>query len=258
MEVVKTVGIIPARLQSSRLPEKLLLNETGRPLIEYVWQVAQKCPVLDDVIVATDSPRIQEAVTTFGGRAELTGEFPSGSDRVADVAKRFCPDADVVVNLQGDEPELEPSTIEALVSALSDSGSEMATVAAPLSDSDAINSPDCVKVVVSDAGRALYFSRSVIPFPRGEAVERTLETQAATPWLLHVGLYAYRRDFLLKLTSMPPSTLETLEKLEQLRALQAGASIAVAVIPKAAVGIDTAEDYAAFVKRLGGGTKACG
>ncbi len=246
---MRTVGIIPARLQSSRLPEKLLLNETGQPLIEYVWQVAQQCTALDEVIVATDSPRIQQAVTSFGGRAELTGEFPSGSDRVADIARRCCPDADVIVNLQGDEPELEVATIESLVSTLRESGSEMATVAAPLSDADAIQSPDCVKVVVSDDGNALYFSRSVIPFPRGTSVADTLKATAKTPWLLHVGLYAYQRDFLLRLTSMAPSTLEELEKLEQLRALQTGASIAVTVIPEAAVGIDTPEDYAAFVKR---------
>ncbi|APZ92189.1 3-deoxy-manno-octulosonate cytidylyltransferase [Fuerstiella marisgermanici] len=246
---MRTVGIIPARLQSSRLPEKLLLNETGRPLIEYVWQVAQQCTALDEVIVATDSPRIQEAVTSFGGRAELTGEFPSGSDRVADIARRCCPDADVIVNLQGDEPELEVATIDSLVTTLRESGAEMATVAAPLSDVDAIQSPDCVKVVVSDNGNALYFSRSVIPFPRGTSVADTLKAATATPWLLHVGLYAYRHDFLLRLTSMEPSTLEELEKLEQLRALQTGASIAVTVIPEAAVGIDTPEDYAAFVKR---------
>jgi 3-deoxy-manno-octulosonate cytidylyltransferase (CMP-KDO synthetase) len=248
---VNTVGIIPARLQSSRLPEKLLLNETGRPLIQYVWDVATQCRVLDEVIVATDSQRIKDVVTDFGGRAELTGDFPSGSDRVADVARRFCPDADVIVNLQGDEPELEVATLDALVAALSDSDAEMATIAAPVRDVDTIRSPDCVKVVVSDAGKALYFSRSVIPFPRGKTLEESLQ-ESATQWLLHVGLYAYRRDFLMKLTSMEPSSLEQLEKLEQLRALQAGASIAVAVIPEAAVGIDTAEDYAAFVQRIRG------
>lgn len=246
-----TVGIIPARLQSSRLPEKLLLAETGKPLIQYVWEVAQSCPVLDEVIVATDSDRIQNVVRDFGGRAELTGEHPSGSDRVAEVVRQYCPTAEFVVNLQGDEPELEAATIEALVQAIQASSAEMATVAAPIHEAEVVLSPDCVKVVVSDHGAALYFSRSPIPFPRGRSVADTLLASEVSPWLLHVGLYAYRTEFLLQLTSLPPSPLEELEKLEQLRALQAGATIAVAVIEEAAVGIDTAEDYAAFVRRTG-------
>lgn len=246
---MKITGIIPARLQSSRLPEKLLLKETGKPLLQYVWETATRSSVLDEVVVATDSPQIATVVETFGGRAEMTGEHPSGSDRVAEVVERACPDSDIIVNLQGDEPELEQSTIKALVEAIAGSEAEMATVAAPLSDSQAIHSPDCVKVVVSDKGRALYFSRSVIPFSRDADISEVLDRQTASPWLLHVGLYAYRRDFLLQLTRTPPSTLEQLERLEQLRALQSGASIAVAVTERAAVGIDTPDDYAAFVER---------
>ncbi len=246
---MNTVGIIPARLQSSRLPEKLLLNETGCPLIQYVWDVATKCRVLDEVIVATDSQRIKDVVTDFGGRAELTGDFPSGSDRVADVARGFCPDADAIVNLQGDEPELEVATLDALVAALSDSDAEMATIAAPVRDVDTIRSPDCVKVVVSDAGKALYFSRSVIPFPRGKTLEESLQ-ESATQWLLHVGLYAYRRDFLGWFAASPPSLLERTEKLEQLRAIEAGKKILVAAVGPAMPGIDTPEDLAAFRSRF--------
>lgn len=246
----KTVGIIPARLQSSRLPRKLLLKESGQPLIQYVWQVAQSCPVLDEVIVATDSREILDAVTGFGGRAELTGEHPSGTDRIAEVAARCCPDADVIVNLQGDEPELEPETVNRLVQALCDAGSEMATVAAPIRDADVVRDPNCVKVVIDHNARALYFSRAAIPFLREGDLSAALANGAESSWLLHVGLYAYRRDFLLRLTQMPPSSLELIEKLEQLRALQAGANIAVAIVPKAAVGIDTAEDYAAFLERV--------
>lgn len=249
---LKTVGIIPARLQSTRLPEKLLLSETGKPLIQYVWEVANGCSALDSVIVATDSERIRSAVESFGGRAEMTGDHPSGSDRIAEVARRCCPEAELIVNLQGDEPELEPSTIEALVQSIRNSASEMATVAVRIDDPAVVCSADCVKVVVNDLGNAMYFSRSTIPFPRGREVADVIAASDSSPWLLHIGLYAYRRDFLLRLTEMPPSSVEELEKLEQLRALQSGASISVAVVENGAVGIDTAEDYAAFVLRMNG------
>lgn len=245
----KTIGVIPARLASSRLPRKLLLDSTGKPLIQYVWEIAKQCPELDDVIVATDSEEIASAVTGFGGRAELTGEHPSGTDRVAEVVRRCCDEAAVIVNLQGDEPELECDTISGLVKALKESNAEMATVAAPMTDANAVSSSDCVKVVVNDLGQAMYFSRSAIPFCRDESVADTMESHRQSPWNLHVGLYAYRRDFLLKLTTMPTSSLEDLEKLEQLRALQSGATIQVATVPQAAIGIDTAADYAAFVSR---------
>lgn len=245
----KTIGIIPARLASSRLPHKLLLDSTGKPLIQYVWEIAKRCPELDDVIVATDSDEIATAVTAFGGRAELTGEHPSGTDRVAEVVRRCCDDATMIVNLQGDEPELECDTISALVQALQNTDAEMATVAAPMDDPDAVNSPDCVKVVVNDLGQAMYFSRSAIPFCRDASVADTMESHKESPWKLHVGLYAYRRDFLLKLTTMPTSSLEDLEKLEQLRALQSGATIQVVTVAEAAIGIDTPSDYAAFVSR---------
>lgn len=246
---LKTIGVIPARLASSRLPRKLLLDSTGKPLIQYVWEIANRCPELDDVIVATDSDEIAAAVTAFGGRAEMTGEHPSGTDRVAEVVQRCCEDADIIVNLQGDEPELECGTISALVQALKTTTAEMATVAAPMTDPENVVSPDCVKVVVNELGQAMYFSRSPIPFCRDESVSDTIEAHRESPWKLHVGLYAYHREFLLKLKSMPTSSLEDLEKLEQLRALQAGATIQVATVAEAAVGIDTLGDYAAFVSR---------
>ena len=244
---MKIVGIIPARLQSSRLPQKLLLNETGRPLIQYVWEIATASGAFSEVIVATDSREIYDVVQGFGGRAEMTAEHPSGTDRVAEVVRRCCADADIIVNLQGDEPELEESTITALVAAIVDSGHEMATVAATISDHETVLNPNCVKVVIDDLNRAMYFSRAPIPFCRDGQIEDVIQKVSA--WYLHVGLYAYRPEFLLKLTQLPPSSLEQLEKLEQLRALQSGASIAVAVVPQASVGIDTAADYAAFVAR---------
>lgn len=243
---MKITGVIPARLQSSRLPRKLLLTETGKPLIQYVWEIATRCEALDDVIVATDSEEIQQVVRDFGGRAELTGDHPSGTDRIAEVVARCCPETDIVVNLQGDEPELESDTIAALVNAIRSSEVPMATVAAPIHAADIVTSPDCVKVVLNDQSEAMYFSRAPIPFLRDGDLSEALSDG---PWYLHVGLYAYRRQFLLDLTGMPVSTLEAREKLEQLRALQSGARIGVAVVPEAAVGIDTAEDYAAFVAR---------
>jgi len=258
------VGLIPARLQSTRLPRKLLLNETGKPLIQYVWEAARSTPSLDDVIVATDSDEIAAAVRGFGGRAEMTGEHPSGTDRIAEVVRRCCEDADVVVNLQGDEPELDPAHIDLLVETLRQHPQdEMATLATPLRSAADVRDPNCVKVVRAADGRALYFSRSMIPFIRGMEPESLLDARAKpqaaagsglstldsrlSPWLLHLGIYAYRREFLLRLTALPPSPLEQLEKLEQLRALESGATIRVAVAANAGIGIDTPEDYARFV-----------
>lgn len=246
---MKTVGIIPARLQSTRLPRKLLLNATGQPLIQYVWEAASRCDGLHEVIVATDSHEIAETVRGFGGRAEMTGEHPSGTDRIAEVVRRCCGDADAVVNIQGDEPELEPAVISQLINDLRQSGCRMATAAAPVTDPAVVVDPGCVKVVCDIRGRALYFSRAPIPFSRDVPVGEFFREEEPSPWLLHVGIYAYRRDFLLQLTTMPPSPLEQMEKLEQLRALQAGESISVTIVNHAAVGIDTAEDYSAFMAR---------
>ncbi|MFN9718052.1 MAG: 3-deoxy-manno-octulosonate cytidylyltransferase [Planctomycetota bacterium] len=246
---MKIVGIIPARLQSTRLPRKLLLSLTGKPLIQYVWETACQCPELHDVVVATDSEEIADVVHSFGGRAEITGEHNSGTDRIAEVTRRCFPDADAVVNLQGDEPELDPSVVSSLVQEIRRPECQMATVASPITSSEVVRDPGCVKVVTDVNGRALYFSRSPIPFTRDYPAEHYFEDGQVSPFLLHIGLYAYRRDFLLKLTSLPPSPLEQLEKLEQLRALQSGATLSVAVVNHAAVGIDTPADYAAFVAR---------
>jgi 3-deoxy-manno-octulosonate cytidylyltransferase (CMP-KDO synthetase) len=246
---MSTVGVIPARLQSTRLPRKLLLNETGKPLLRYVWETAAACEVLDEVIVATDSHEIADVVRAWGGRAEMTGDCSSGTDRVAEVVRRYSPSADLVINLQGDEPELEPDVVTTLVRTIRSSGAPMATVATPIPDPAAVHDPACVKVVTDIDGRALYFSRAAIPYCRDCTPEELLQPETQSPWLLHVGLYAYQPAFLLKLTELPPSPLEELEKLEQLRALQAGATISVAVVNHAAAGIDTAEDYRQFVMR---------
>ena len=199
------------------------------------------------MIVATDSPEIAEAVREFGGRAELTGEHPSGTDRIAEVARRCCPDAEILVNIQGDEPELDPAQIDVLVARLQESpDAHMATLATPLQPARR-HDPARTKVVCAADGRALYFSRAPIPFWRD--AEPDVPDDAEAPWLLHLGIYAYRRDYLLRLTGLSPSRLEQMEKLEQLRALEDGAPFQVAVVQHPAVGIDTPEDYARFIDR---------
>ncbi|MBM82815.1 MAG: 3-deoxy-manno-octulosonate cytidylyltransferase [Planctomycetaceae bacterium] len=255
---MRAIGIIPARLQSSRLPRKLLLDETGLPLIQYAWQQASKASMLSEIIVATDSPEIAECVTRFGGRAEMTGEHPSGTDRIAEVVRRCGDSAEIIVNIQGDEPDIDPASLDQLVELLaSNPSSQMATLASPITTREEWEDNSCTKVVFagggqSSSGRALYFSRHPIPFARDRNVDDLLADPAGSPWHLHIGVYAYRRDFLLELTNLPPSRLERLEKLEQLRALEAGAEIQVCAVEHRSVGIDTPDDYAQFVARQRG------
>jgi 3-deoxy-manno-octulosonate cytidylyltransferase (CMP-KDO synthetase) len=241
------VGIIPARFASTRLPGKPLLSDTGRPLIQHVVDAAKRSERLTRIIVATDDTRILEAVREFGGEAVMTrADHPSGTDRVAEVA-RAIPDAEIIVNLQGDEPEVLGATLD-LVAALllDDPETPMATIATPIRDRSVYDDPSCVKVVRSASGRALYFSRCPIPFVRDGGFDPSASPPQA---LLHLGLYAYRRDFLLRLAELPPSPLEGLEKLEQLRVLEAGYPIAVGIVDEPSVGIDTPEDYRRFVAR---------
>ena len=252
---MKTLGVIPARLASSRLPRKLLLAETGRPLIQYAWDAAAGAKSLDEVIVAADSQEIVDVVEGFGGKAVLTGEHPSGTDRVAEVVAGRS-DVSLVVNLQGDEPELPPASIDKLVELMSDRHTEMATLATPFQSPADVRDPGNVKCVRSTDGRALYFTREPAPHLRDSSIEAWFADAAESdlpvqhsPWLLHLGIYAYRREFLLALAQMPPSTLEQYEKLEQLRALEAGATIRVGITTHRSVGIDTPEDYAQFVAR---------
>ncbi len=246
---MKVYGVIPGRLQSTRLPRKLLLSETGQPLIQYVWESAQKAKSLAGVLIATDSTEIADVVRGFGGRAEMTGDHPSGTDRIAEVARRSLPDADIIVNIQGDEPELNPAQIDRVVQLLiDDPTAPMATLATPIHHAEQVLATSCVKVVCGANGQALYFSRSPIPHLRDRDIAAVLAS-GERPWHLHLGIYAYRRDFLLNITQQPPSRLENQEKLEQLRALEAGVRIAVGVVDQPSVGIDTPEDYARFVSR---------
>ncbi len=246
---MSTIAVIPARFGAVRLPGKPLLRETGKYLVEHVYERAVRSTLLERVIVATDDQRIADAVRSFGGEVVMTrADHPSGTDRVAEVAART--DAKLVLNIQGDEPELATASIDQLVAAMqADPESVMGTLACPFDtlaehagapvDPD---QPSAVKVVTDLAGRALYFSRSLIPFPRDG-------TGAARGPCLHLGVYAYRRDFLLKLAKLPPTPLEQTEKLEQLRVLEHGYNIKVVMVEEASVGIDTPADYAAFVAR---------
>jgi 3-deoxy-manno-octulosonate cytidylyltransferase (CMP-KDO synthetase) len=249
---VRVVGVVPARLASSRFPEKVLASETGKPLVVHVLEQARKARSLGRVVVAADHPRIVAAVEQHGGQAVLTREdHPNGTSRLAEVAAKLAesPD-DIFVNVQGDEPEIEPETIDAAVELLRSSPwADVATVASPFAPDESPDDPNLVKVVLGTGGRALYFSRAPIPFHRDAAKGAP---PRAKP-LRHVGLYAYRAGFLPVFLGWPPSALEETESLEQLRVLEHGRGIAVAIRDVRSQGIDTPEQYAAFVRRFRGG-----
>ena len=239
------LGVIPARFASTRLLGKPLLSDTGKTLIQHVVDAARRSARLTRIIVATDDERIADAVRGFGCEVMMTRvDHPSGTDRVAEVAESV-PDAEIIVNLQGDEPEVSGETLDLVASLLlDDPEAPMATIATPIRDPAVYHDPACVKVVCSERGRALYFSRSPIPHVRDGVFD-----PSTTRAFLHLGLYAYRRDFLLGLAKLPPSPLEQAEKLEQLRVLEAGYPIAVGIVEDRSVGIDTPEDYRRFVER---------
>ncbi len=242
---MKTVIVIPARYASTRLPGKPLLRQTGKYLVQHVYERACQARRASAVVVATDDLRIAAAVRGFGGLVAMTRrDHPSGTDRVAEVARGL--DTDVVINLQGDEPLVEPAALDLLADLLArDPSADMATLAAPLPSAEAYHNPNCVKVVTDAAGRALYFSRSPIPHVR----EGTPDF-AARParFLQHLGLYAYRRAFLLELAGLPPQPLEEVEELEQLRVLALGRPILVGTVEHPGRGVDTYDDYLAFVR----------
>jgi 3-deoxy-manno-octulosonate cytidylyltransferase (CMP-KDO synthetase) len=244
-----SIIVIPARLASTRLPRKLLLRETGKSLIQHTYEAACRATRPSAVYVATDHEEIVQEVQRFGGRALLTSaDLVSGTDRVAQAAAALA-SVDVVVNVQGDEPELSGAAIDQLIALLEENPDvPMATLATPIRNRRQLEDPACVKVVFDSRGRALYFSRAVIPFPR-DWDDQLLQAEPSR-FHLHVGLYAYRRDFLLTLARMPPVALEQIEKREQLRVLHAGYAILVGVVNEATVGIDTPDDYRAFVNRI--------
>ena len=247
---MRTAIVIPARYASTRLPGKPLLRSTGKYLIQHVYERACEATAADRVIVATDDRRIASAVEGFGGLVAMTRkDHPSGTDRVAEVASSL--DVDAVINLQGDEPLFDPAGLDLLAGLLRDDpAADVATLAAPIRDRDTYLGPNGVKVVCDDRGRALYFSRSPIPMVRDGQPDF-----AADPprFLLHLGVYAYRKATLLRLASSPPHPLEQAEKLEQLRVLGTGGTIRVGVVAAAHRGVDTPADYDAFVAAYRGG-----
>jgi 3-deoxy-manno-octulosonate cytidylyltransferase (CMP-KDO synthetase) len=233
------VAVIPARYASTRLPGKPLLAETGKTLIQHVYEQVRKVASLDRIVVATDDDRILQAVKAFGGEAIMTSmRHPTGTDRIAEAVKNI--DCTKVINVQGDEPEIEPELIETLIGLL-DQDAEMATLAVPFQNPQDALLSHRVKVVIDRHHNALYFSRSRIPYSNG----------TPSPALLHVGMYGYTKSFLQRYVTLDPTPLELAEKLEQLRALEHGYKIKVGIVKaKSLGGIDTPEDYAAFVKRL--------
>jgi 3-deoxy-manno-octulosonate cytidylyltransferase (CMP-KDO synthetase) len=242
---VKIVGIIPARFASTRFPGKPLALIAGKPLIQHVVEQCQRAKSLSEVIVATDDTRIWEVAQNFC-RVEMTRpEHPSGSDRIAEVAER-C-DCDAVVNIQGDEPLIDPNVIDAVANALAQS--EMSTAATPIKNFPDLDNPNVVKVVFNAAGYALYFSRRTIPYLR-EAARGSSEPLGAFLFWKHLGIYGYRRGTLLRLVKFPVSKLENAEKLEQLRALENGILIAVVKADHDSIGVDAPEDVAKVEKIL--------
>lgn len=271
MHTPAAIAVLPARFASTRLPGKPLLDRTGKPLIQHVVERAVHASSIQRVVVATDDERIRDAVLAFQGEVVMTStEHPNGTSRIAEaltLLRPAPPDDAVVVNVQGDEPEIDPSIIDRLVDALDrDRDAPMATLGSSFADEEDPANPNLVKVVTTaaDPRRALYFSRSPIPYVRSSAkpsgaaernphavAERISGGEAAGPSLplKHVGLYAYRSDFLPRYAALPPTPLEQAEQLEQVRALEHGYAIAIRTVHAPHPGIDTPEQYEAFVKR---------
>ena len=243
--------VIPARRRSTRLPNKMLLRETGKTMLQHTFEAAGQAKLPGGIIIATDDEEIASEARRFGARVAMTSpDCPSGTDRVAEVI-RGIPEAEIIVNLQGDEPEIDPAAIDRLATLLHDNpGASMATLATPIRSREALEDPACVKVVFDNQGRAMYFSRSPIPHPR-EWNESLLTAEPAA-FFQHIGIYGYRRDLLLRFANLPMGRTEQIEKLEQLRILEQGETILIGEIAQPTRGIDTPADYAAFVSRQNG------
>ncbi len=240
--------VIPARAASTRLPRKLLLRDTGHSILEHTYLAAQQARRPWGICVAAADQDIAEDVARFGGSWQPTDpDAPSGTDRVAEVARQLR-ETEIIVNVQGDEPEIDPAQIDQVIQLLeTNPQAVISTLATPIRDKQQLEDPACVKVVFDHAGRALYFSRSPIPHVR-EWEDCHLHRDPPI-FFQHLGIYAYRRDFLLEFSQLPKSHMEQVEKLEQLRVLDAGYSIQVGVTDHVSRGIDTLADYQAFVRR---------
>lgn len=246
----RIVAVIPARLASVRMPGKVLASETGMPMVQHVVDAAKQASRLTEVVVATESEEVRSALAPFGTTVLMSSpEHPNGTSRLAEAADILgLGDDDIAVNVQGDEPEMDGSAIDASIAALIASpGAVVATVASPFAEHEDPNNPNMVKAILGVGGNALYFTRALAPYDRdGDAAQRV---GAASAPLKHVGLYAYRRSFLPIYRTLAETPLELTERLEQLRILEHGYSIACAVQRVDSSGIDTPEQYAAFVQR---------
>lgn len=254
--------VIPARLASTRLPQKLLRIAGGKTILQHTFEAASRSEIADGVVIAVDDQRMADEVDSFGGKWVMTDPAcNSGTDRIAEVAAAM-PDVDLFVNVQGDEPEIDPIVIDRVATALINaSDADIATAGTPIRQPAMLQDPACVKIVLAlssetggkangaGQGRAVYFSRAPVPHCRDGVDDTSLDAEPPLFWL-HIGLYAYRREFLAWFAERPPSLLEETEKLEQLRAIEAGKTIVVARVEAAAPGIDTEADLADFVKRL--------
>lgn len=249
---MKVMIVIPARLASSRLSQKLLLRAGGKSVLEHTYEAAKRATITDRVMVAADDPRLVAEVTSFGGEARLTSvDCQSGTDRIAEIALQQ-EDVEIFVNVQGDEPEVDASAIDAVASLLaSRPDADIATAACPIDSMEKLADPACVKVVMGSDDRAIYFSRAAVPHARDGLSDPLLFEQPPVYWQ-HIGLYAYRRDFLMWFATQPQGRLEMIEKLEQLRAVEAGKTIVVSPAGPSPRGIDTLEDYRAFQNRVEG------
>jgi 3-deoxy-manno-octulosonate cytidylyltransferase (CMP-KDO synthetase) len=242
----RVVAVIPSRFASTRLPGKPLSDIHGKPMVQWVYERARAARGLDAVIVATDDERVASAVRKFGGQVAMTApELPSGTDRVAAVAAKHA--ADIYVNIQGDEPLMDPRAIEAAVELVRSGRFPMATVMTPLRSAEELANPAVVKVIADRTGRALYFSRHPIPYSR-QAAPGPGEPFACRR---HVGLYVYARETLRRLTQLPPSPLERGESLEQLRAMEDGIPIGIAEVDFVSIGVDTPEELEKVRRHLG-------
>ncbi len=245
---MKIIGVIPSRFGSTRFPGKPLALIAGKPLVQWVVEQCRKAPSLSEVIVATDDERIRNAVAPFCEVTMTSPHHSSGTDRIEEVVKKS--DADLAINIQGDEPLIDPAVIEAVAALLRSDKVAMSTAATPINKPEEYDNQNIVKVVLGTQGQALYFSRRTIPYIR-DMEHKPLETHiSAFPFLKHLGIYGYKRETLKKLVRLPVSPLERAEKLEQLRALENGISIAVARVNHESIGVDTPEDVARVEKIL--------
>jgi len=247
----KCLLVIPARRRSTRLPDKLLLRQTGKTVLQHTYEAAQQTRLPQRVLIATDDLVIAREARQFGARVVMTSpDCPSGTDRVAEAVRQLddAIDAQIIINLQGDEPEIDPAAVDQLAASLiANPAAAMATLATPIRQREHLDDPACVKVIFDPTGKAMYFSRSPIPHVR-EWDDKHLEAQPAL-FHQHIGVYAYRHHLLMRLAKLPPGRFEQLEKLEQLRVLEHGETILITEIDEPTHGIDTPADYAAFVER---------